>query len=230
MDNLECPLCSTLGFYFLKTHCCKKSACDDCLFPKNTEQGKCPFCGENTIKKECVPEKSRNLLVASLYSVMSAKSDGIAERNSLKQSIDNLAYVVSRLIEQIREQDCAIRRLDQKVDTFLLGKAKHRSEMTYDAMLPPTTNEGEKAEEYLQIYVKTLTGTTFNINAPPSATVEDLKRFIESDCGIPVEHQRLIYAGEQLTDQHTLYEYDVRNGSSIHMVLQMRAHREPDEN
>jgi hypothetical protein len=222
MENLDCPVCKNFGFYFYKTHCCGQACCDDCLFPENKDCGDCPFCKEKVEKKECVPEKTRNLLVTSLYSVMSAARECTSERESLSKNVNSLVFVVGKLVDQIKEQDLTIKRLEDKMD-LLMGAKLGRSPTRLDSPIE------EKLDEYLQIYIKTITGTTFNINAPTTCTIEDLKRFIESDCGIPVEQQKLIYAGEQLSNDRTLVEYDLRNGSSIHMVFGLKAQRDPED-
>jgi ubiquitin len=156
---------------------------------------------------------------------MSASREVTNEREQTNKNIDSLVYVVGKLVDQVREQDITIRRLEDKLDAVLgLTARKVRS----PAIASPI-DEKFPSDDFLQIYIKTLTGTTFNINAPHHCTIEDLKRFIENDCGIPVENQKLVYAGEQLHDERTLMEYDVKNGAQLHMVLGMRAQRNPDE-
>jgi hypothetical protein len=39
--------------------------------------------------------------------------------------------------------------------------------------------------------------------------------------GVPVDHQRLIYAGKQLEDQRKLADYSIRAQATLHNVLRI---------
>ena len=53
----------------------------------------------------------------------------------------------------------------------------------------------------------------------PTDSVEHLKAEITKKTAIPVEHQRLIYAGKQLEDGRTLEDYNILSESNIHLGI-----------
>lgn len=71
-------------------------------------------------------------------------------------------------------------------------------------------------------YVKTLTGSNIQIAIEPNMTISQIKQKIFEKENIPVDQQRLIHQGKQLEDQQKLTDYNITNGSTLHLILRLR--------
>jgi Ubiquitin family len=68
---------------------------------------------------------------------------------------------------------------------------------------------------------RTLTGITFTLQVRISDTVESVKRQILDREGIPIDQQRIVFAGLQLVDGQTLSYYNMQANSIIHLILRL---------
>ena len=74
----------------------------------------------------------------------------------------------------------------------------------------------------MQIFVKTLTGKTISMDCTIDTKIEEIKKSIQEQEGVPVDQQRLIFAGKQLEDPDTIGFNNIQSGSTLHLVLRLR--------
>ena len=73
----------------------------------------------------------------------------------------------------------------------------------------------------IQIFLKTLNGKTEIFNVEPTDTMKLFKIIIQFKEGIPPDQARLNFAGRQLRDERTFAQYNIQNGSNLHLYLRL---------
>ena len=73
-----------------------------------------------------------------------------------------------------------------------------------------------------QIFVKTVSGRVISLDYDSKLSIKAIKDYVNSQEGITVEQQRLIFNGKQLEDDKTLDDYNIGAGSTIALILRLR--------
>lgn len=71
----------------------------------------------------------------------------------------------------------------------------------------------------MAICVKTIAGKQIPLSLPQSALVADLAALVQESEGHPPEEQHLIYGGRWLAFEDRLSSYDIRDGTTIHLLI-----------
>lgn len=77
-------------------------------------------------------------------------------------------------------------------------------------------------EPSMDLFIETLTGTTFEMRVYPSDTILDIKKKIQRVEGIPIHHQNLLFRMEIVDDYKRLCDIGLVSGSTLKLVLAMR--------
>ncbi|OMJ72575.1 hypothetical protein SteCoe_28962 [Stentor coeruleus] len=73
----------------------------------------------------------------------------------------------------------------------------------------------------ININVKTLTEKKIQISLFDNSYIDDIKTEIQKIEGIPINDQRLLFAGKQLEDGRLLDEYNIRDQNHLHLILRL---------
>lgn len=65
---------------------------------------------------------------------------------------------------------------------------------------------------------RTLTGKAITIEGPTADTINVLKRKVQAKGDIPLDQQRLVFAGESLEDERKQSDYMIGLESTIHSI------------
>jgi hypothetical protein len=75
-------------------------------------------------------------------------------------------------------------------------------------------------DDPMTIFVKTITGRTISINdVKPSDSIYQVRTKIQEKEGVPPEYGKLVFAGMKLLNEKSVSSYNIRNESTLHMLM-----------
>jgi ubiquilin len=94
--------------------------------------------------------------------------------------------------------------------------------------MPRTRGVGEGKGGAVEISINVVNGPAFSVTVDPKHTVADLKQKIQKCCDIPIPQQQLVFAGKQLKDEQTMYDYGISKNCVVFCVRKQGADDEAE--
>ena len=172
---------------------------------------------EEVLKNYCIKKGSFTKLTLTLKAEIKVYIQTSIKLFPLHVDLnDTIAQVKERIYrkEGIPPSYQMLLRSGYMCDTSILGNLKIKNENVIKMIV----NE----ELGMELFVKTLTGRTIVFDMKKNATVDDLMLKIQHAEGMPVDSQRLVFAGKRLHPETYLSDYNITHQSTIHLVLRFR--------
>ncbi|KAL0215346.1 hypothetical protein P9112_007530 [Eukaryota sp. TZLM1-RC] len=134
--------------------------------------------------------------------------------------LDNITYPsIRKLVKSMTSINSNTRpSIGQVVDQLTTFSDHFEFKMKANQSGNAPNPNGQNDRNLFNIYVKTLTCKTINLNVRASDTVEHVKVLVQEQEGIPPDKQHLVLLGERLEAQRTLSHYNMFSESTLHLV------------
>jgi hypothetical protein len=98
----------------------------------------------------------------------------------------------------------------------------HHEEVKQVLIPAPSLAASQNSTDFLVLFVRTLTGTTTEVEVSSQDTILSIKNQIAQRLSIPVVQQFLVLAGKPLIDSRTVESYGIVNEQTIHLILRLQ--------
>ena len=71
----------------------------------------------------------------------------------------------------------------------------------------------------MKLHIRSLTGKTITVEVDATDTIECVKQKIYSTEGIPIDQQRLTFAGKLLENERTVQDYNIQADALLNLIL-----------
>ena len=108
-----------------------------------------------------------------------------------------------------------------KYDIYFNNKKLPFSDILFNSGIKSGDTIELRKRDNIRITIVTLMGKKTFWNVSPSDTIGLFKNFLHFYEGIPTEQQRLIFNGNQLDDNRIIADYNIKNESTLYLVLRL---------
>ena len=142
---------------------------------------------------------------------------------SIREKVDSVKENVKPVLAVI--EATRIKELELAEQKRMMKEMKELEEAEQKSrMIKPSLDQiqAQFGAERGHIFVKTLTGKTITVDVEATDCIEIVKFKIMEIVEIPPDQQHLIFAGKQLENDCTLFDYKIQMNSTIHLILRLR--------
>lgn len=184
------------------------------------------FAGKKKLRNDA---EKKQTSMTSLWSVNSQVEESrrralrptyFQRRQSEKPSKEDYLVKESKGVELTRRNVLAV--TEEVVARRKMMKCVSNMEEGELGLLVSFLQRSEFRVQRIQIFVKTCTGKTIAIEVVPSSTIHGVKARIQEKEGILMYEQWLSFAGKRLQDSRTLFDYNIQNESTLHLLWRLR--------